>query len=187
MLDDNVLAFPRWKEIFDELEATGKPFFYKQGVDLRLITRDKAEAFQRAKYRGEITVALDRIEDAQLFARKAEIFREYCDKKARCYILAGFYEHGVDAIKSILQRVDVLSRFDFVPYLMRFADCYEDEFGPVFAHLAAWTNQPAFYKKLSAVEFLEKRPNKRAAALIATIKDEEVKRLLNKRFWRSNK
>lgn len=33
--DDNILAFPGWEEVLDELIGTGKPFSFRQGMDVR--------------------------------------------------------------------------------------------------------------------------------------------------------
>jgi hypothetical protein len=41
LLDDNVLACKDWKQVFIELQSTGKPFQFKQGMDERLLTDEK--------------------------------------------------------------------------------------------------------------------------------------------------
>lgn len=50
LLDDNILGSPHWKEIFQELQTTGKPFQYKQGMDERLLTDEKCEVLFSSKY-----------------------------------------------------------------------------------------------------------------------------------------
>lgn len=42
--DDNIMAAPPkiFKQVIDELVATGKPFQFRQGMDIRLMTDDKA-------------------------------------------------------------------------------------------------------------------------------------------------
>ena len=43
LLDDNILGSPCWRKIIEELQATGKPFQYKQGLDERLLTDEKCK------------------------------------------------------------------------------------------------------------------------------------------------
>ena len=51
--DDNILAYPQWEEVLDELENTGKPFQFRQGIDLRLMTDRKAYRFNNTHYHGD--------------------------------------------------------------------------------------------------------------------------------------
>ena len=41
--DDNFMASPDFNEILDDLISTGKPFQFRQGLDIRLMTVEKAE------------------------------------------------------------------------------------------------------------------------------------------------
>ena len=43
LLDDNVFGYSKWKNIFLELQSTGKSFQYKQGLDERLLTDEKMQ------------------------------------------------------------------------------------------------------------------------------------------------
>ena len=42
-LDDNFFACKDWKEIIEEIKLTGKKFQFKQGLDERLLTKEKCE------------------------------------------------------------------------------------------------------------------------------------------------
>ena len=63
LLDDNFLSYPKWRNSLDELKATGKPFVFKQGVDVRLITPDFIQSINSAKYDGELYFAFDDVND----------------------------------------------------------------------------------------------------------------------------
>ena len=52
LLDDNILGYSGWRDVFGELEATGKPFIFKQGMDMRLMTPEKAQALSLSLSRG---------------------------------------------------------------------------------------------------------------------------------------
>ena len=58
LLDDNILACPNWKDIFEELNKINKPFQYKQGIDERLLTEEKVKVLSKSKYKGDYIFAL---------------------------------------------------------------------------------------------------------------------------------
>lgn len=45
LLDDNFFGCPNWKEMLLELQATGKRFKFKQGLDERLLTDENANYY----------------------------------------------------------------------------------------------------------------------------------------------
>ena len=80
LLDDNVLGCPKWKEIFEELKATNKPFQYKQGMDERILTDEKCKMLSEVKYKGDFIFAFDNIEDREIIDSKTpEEFDKYLD------------------------------------------------------------------------------------------------------------
>ena len=66
MLDDNFLGCPRWKELFQMLKETGRAFKFKQGLDERLLTKDKIEELFSCKTDGDLIFAFDNIEDREV-------------------------------------------------------------------------------------------------------------------------
>ena len=50
--DDNIMAAPAkiFKKVIDQLVATGKAFQFRQGMDIRLMTDEKAKLFRDVKY-----------------------------------------------------------------------------------------------------------------------------------------
>lgn len=53
LLDDNFFGSPRWKDLLSELQQTGKPFQFKQGLDERLLTDEKCAMLFASKYDGD--------------------------------------------------------------------------------------------------------------------------------------
>ena len=51
--DDNFLAYPKWEQVLDELEATGKPFQFRQGLDVRLLDEHRARRLSSVRYVGD--------------------------------------------------------------------------------------------------------------------------------------
>ena len=66
LLDDNFLSYPEWKRIIQEIQAKGQPFKFKQGLDERLLTKEKCELFFNSKYDGDLTFAFDNVSDYEL-------------------------------------------------------------------------------------------------------------------------
>ena len=64
-----------WQEVFDELNATGKPFQFRQGMDMRLMTEEKAEMIKKIRVKN-IHFAWDRFEDSRFIAPRLEKFRK---------------------------------------------------------------------------------------------------------------
>ena len=59
LLDDNFFGSPRWKDLLLELQQTGKPFQFKQGLDERLLTDEKCALLFASKYDGDYIFAFD--------------------------------------------------------------------------------------------------------------------------------
>lgn len=90
LLDDNILGFKDWKAVFEELNSTGKPFQFKQGLDERLLTKEKCDVLFNSKYDGDYTFAFDNIADYNLIERKLDLIRSLTDKRCRFFVLVGF-------------------------------------------------------------------------------------------------
>lgn len=116
-LDDNILACPQWKEIFHELQATGKRFQFKQGCDERLLTDEKCiELFKKSKWIGDYIFAFDNIKDKDLIESKLKLVRKHTDRILKFYVFVG-YNHSKDVCDDefwIQDIIDALSVFKFL-------------------------------------------------------------------------
>ncbi len=165
LLDDNILGFSQWKSIFNSLQCTDKRFEYKQGMDIRLMTDEKAKILSESKYIGDYIFAFDNIADKDLIEEKLRLWRKYCTTIAqttKLYVFCGFdrndkwdYEFWIQDIKDTFERVKILMKYGCLPYIMRF---YKYEISPykgTYINLARWCNQPSFYTKVSYRKFCE--------------------------------
>ena len=73
--DDNILGFSDWKKVFEELISTNKPFQFRQGMDIRLMTEEKAELISQVKYNGDFIFAFDFIEEKELIEKKLKLWK----------------------------------------------------------------------------------------------------------------
>lgn len=160
LLDDNILGFKDWKNVFEELNSTGKPFQFKQGLDERLLTREKCEVLFGSNYDGDYTFAFDNIADYDLIERKLDLIRSLTDKRCRFFVLVGFDRGGrydeefwVRDIFDCMKRCELLFKYKCLPYVMRFAKYKESPYLRLYNTIAGWTNQPSMVKKASLVEF----------------------------------
>ena len=147
--DDNIFGYPKWREVFEELIATGKPFQFKQGLDMRLMTPEKAQVLNGARYYGDYIFAFDHIEDAVWIEEKLQMWRKYCDKPTKLYVLAGFDGQDEKEIASVFERIRILLKYGCLPYIMRHERYKTSKYRGMFVQLARWCNQPRFLKKLT--------------------------------------
>lgn len=162
LLDDNILGSPHWREIFEELQTTGKPFQYKQGMDERLLTNEKCEVLFKSKYDGDYIFAFDNVADYDLIEKKLQLLRKYTDKIPKFYTFCGFDREDKwddnfwkQDLWDLWKRIELLMKYQCLPYIMRFNRYEGSPYRGTYINLAAWCNQPSAFKKKSYREFVE--------------------------------
>lgn len=162
LLDDNFFGCPDWQRLLTELQETGRPFQFKQGLDERLLTDEKCEALFGSRYDGDYIFAFDNVADAELIERKIQLARRYTGAVMKFYCFCGFdrIDHwGADFwrqdVFDLFARIEILMRNRCLPYVMRFARYAESPYRGVYVTVARWCNQPSFFKKKSLREFAE--------------------------------
>lgn len=162
LLDDNFLACAGWREMLMELEATGKPYKFRQGLDERLLTDEKCKALFSGHYDGDFVFAFDNWADAKLIEDKIKLARRYIDKPLRFYCFTGFdYEDQWDEefwkqdIIDLFKRIEILIQYRCLPYIMRFNRYEESPYRGMYITIARWCNQPGLFKHHTLWEFAE--------------------------------
>lgn len=166
-LDDNFFSFPKWEKLLQPVLDSGKRFQFKQGLDERLLTRDKILKMSEWLYDGEVIFAFDNIEDKELIMSKLMLIRATVPKWTRglkFYVFCGADKNKVydeafwkQDIQNLFERIFILKTFGCEPYIMRFEKVYESEYSSFYATVAAWCNQPSMFKTLSFRLFAQKR------------------------------
>lgn len=151
--DDNILAYPKWEEVMDELEATGKPFQFRQGVDIRLMTDRKAYRFTHTKYHGDFIFAFDHLKDTELIIEKVQLWKRYSSRVCKMYVISGYDSQDEKDIEGVFFRIATLMKYGSLPYIMRYEKYKESPYKGMYIELARWCNQPNFFKKKSFREF----------------------------------
>lgn len=161
--DDNIMAAPAkvFKKVMEDLQATGKPFQFRQGMDIRLMTDEKAKLFAGVKYYGDYIFAFDhyRKDDAHEWKqveqtiRGLEIWKKYVTKETKLYVLVAFDGLDYQDIEGAFWRIKILMEYGCLPYIMRFEDYKKSQYKTLYTQLARWCNQPSFFKKMSFRQF----------------------------------
>lgn len=161
-LDDNFLGCPQWRELLSGILATGKQFKFKQGLDERLLTDEKAEMFFNANYDGDYTFAFDNIADYELIHKKLAIIDKYNKKKksVKFYVLVAFESTDAKDIENAFRRIELLFHYHCLPYIMRYMDKNDtpwkrSEYRSLYVTIARWCNQPSIVKKMTFREFCQ--------------------------------
>lgn len=159
LLDDNFLGCKDWKNLLLELISTGKPFKFKQGLDERLLTKEKCNLLFNSKYDGDYTFAFDSIKDYEIIEEKLKLIRSITDRNnIKFYILCGYESTDINDIINTFKRIELLFKYKCIPYIMRYKSSNNEpwknsEFRGIYITLARWCNQPSFVKKKSFKEF----------------------------------
>lgn len=161
LLDDNVFGCPQWKEILEELIALKKPFKFKQGMDERILTEEKCKLLFSASYDGDYTFAFDNVSDYDLIHNKLKLIRKYSKAtNIKFYVLVGFESTDATDIENMWKRVELLMRYQCLPYIMRYRNKNEtpwkdSKYRGMYVTMARWCNQPSFFKKKSFRQYCE--------------------------------
>lgn len=154
LLDNNFLACKDCVKLLKMLKNTGKKVTFKQGLDFRLLTEDKAKLLADLDYDGEYIFAFDRVNDKSIIEKNLKIWQPLVkDWKTKFFVLVGFDT----TLEQDLERVYFLKKHRCLPYIMRHSNCYLSFHRPFYTDLAAWCNQPGLFKNLSFKEFLKRR------------------------------
>lgn len=154
LLDNNFLALPNCIELLQELKKTGKSITFKQGLDFRLLKKEKAKLLASLNYDGEFIFAFDDPKDILIIKQKLEIWKPLVkDWQTKFYVLVGFKSD----LKGDLMRVYFLRKNKCLPYIMRHTNCYASPFRAFYTDLASWCNQPGLFKNMPFAEFIRRR------------------------------
>ena len=169
--DDNFLALGRrCIPILEELNALRKPFQFRQGLDIRLMRSEYAELLSKSRYHGDFIFAFDHIQDRDVIEDKLKIWRTYCKKETKLYVLCGYDARSNDSVYGIqgdytidqkdlvdientFERISILMKYGCLPYIMRYKTYKDSKYKGIYVQLGRWCNQPAIFKKMTFEEF----------------------------------
>lgn len=147
--DPNILACRQWKELLQQLIDSKAWVDINQGLDIRLMTEEKAEMLKRIKLKN-IHFAWDRYQDKEKIIPKFKMFKEITQidyRKLGVFVLCAFDT----TLEQDLERIYTLRDLGFSPFVM----IYNKERYPkghTYRQLQRWVNNRIIFNKVKTFE-----------------------------------
>ena len=151
LCDPNILACAELKDLIQQLIDSKAYIDFNQGLDIRMITEEKAEMLSQIKIKS-IHFAYDRYEDKDFIEPKFEAFRKVSkirNKDLQVYVLCG--DRKKEVLQEDLHRIYWLRQHGYAPYVM----LYEKEKlqkGCDLLKLQRWVNNRFIFWKTETFE-----------------------------------
>lgn len=149
LLDPNPVACPEWKDILRQLADSGAWVDFSQGVDIRLMTEEKAEIIKRIRTKN-IHFAWDRYEDKDIIIPKLKEFKRitgWDKRKLTVYVLVNFST----TTEQDLERIYTLRDLGYWAYVMIY-DREHTKPTDTVRRMQRWVNMRAVFEKTRRFE-----------------------------------
>lgn len=153
LCDPNILACREWKDLLQQLIDSKAWVDINQGLDIRLITEEKAEMLKLIKTKN-VHFAWDRYTDKDIILPKFKMFKEITQidyRKLGVFVLCNFDTN----IEQDLERIYILRDLGFNPFVM----LYNKENIPKghdLRKLQRWVNNRFIFAKCKTFEEYKK-------------------------------
>ena len=137
LCDPNILACREWKDLLQQLIDSKAWVDFNQGLDIRLMTEEKAEMLKQIKIK-QLHFAWDRYQDKKIILPKFKMFKDITGINERnliVYVLCNFDT----TIEQDLERIYTLREMGYWAYVM----LYDKEHipkGHQLKKIARWVN-----------------------------------------------
>lgn len=149
LCDPNILACKDWKELLQQLIDSKANIDINQGLDIRLMTKEKAEMLSQVKIK-EIHFAWDRYEDKDKVIPKLKLYSECATKKPQQHNAIVFTIVNFDTtIEQDLDRIYTLRDMGYWPYIMVYDKINAK---PIYAKLQRWVNNRFIFARCKRFE-----------------------------------
>lgn len=154
LCDPNILACRDWKELLMQLLHSRAWVDFNQGLDIRLMTVEKAEMLGRIKTKN-IHFAWDRYQDRDKIVPKLEMFKQITGIgywKLGVYILCNFDT----TLEQDLERIYTVRDLGYSPYVMLYNKENLPQ-GNVYRKLQRWVNSRPIFAKVKTFEEYQRK------------------------------
>ena len=155
LCDPNILACKDWKPLLQQLIDSKAWIDINQGLDIRLMTEEKAEMIKQLKIK-ELHFAWDRYEDKDIVVPKFKMFKELTNidiRKLIVFVLCGDREKRV--LDTDLERIYTLRDMGFWAYVMLY-DKENIPKGHELRKLQRWVNNRFIFARCNTFEEYKK-------------------------------
>lgn len=153
LFDPNFLACADWKELLGQLIDSKAWIDFTQGLDIRLMTEEKAEMISKLKIK-TLHFAWDNYKDKKIILPKLREFKKQIESRSRwdnrkmiVYVLTNFNS----TIEEDLERVYTLREEGYDPYVMIYRK-NKLEKGSELRKLQRWVNNRIIWKSVKYFE-----------------------------------
>lgn len=149
LCDPNILACREWKPLLQQLIDSNAWVDINQGLDIRLMTKEKAEMIRQMKVK-ELHFAWDRYEDKDLIVPKFKEFKTVTKldvRKLIVYVLCNFDT----TLEQDLERIYTLRELGYWAYVMLY-DKENIPKGHTYRKLQRWVNNRFIFAKCERFE-----------------------------------
>lgn len=153
LCDPNILACREWKDLLQQLIDSNALVDFNQGLDIRLMTEEKAEMLKQIKCKN-LHFAWDRFEDKETILPKFKMFKDITGINERnliVYVLCNFDT----TIEQDLERIYTLREMGYWAYVM----LYDKEHipkGHQLRKLQRWVNNRFIFGRCKTFEEYKK-------------------------------
>lgn len=154
LCDPNILACREWKDLLQQLIDSKAWVDFNQGLDIRLMTEEKAEMLKQIKTK-ELHFAWDRYQDKDKILPKFKLFKDITGIRERdlvVYVLCNFDT----TLEQDLERIYTLREMGYWAYVM----LYDKEHipkGHTLKKLQRWVNNRAVFATCPTFEEYQRR------------------------------
>lgn len=149
LLDPNLVACREWKDILGQLIDSGAWVDFSQGVDIRLMTEEKAEMIKCIRTKN-IHFAWDRYGDKERIIPRLREFKQVTQwdkRKLTVYVLTNFDT----TTEQDLERIYILRDLGYWPYVMIY-DREHTRPGDEVRRMQRWVNMRAVFENVKRFE-----------------------------------
>lgn len=152
LLDPNPIAVPDWKQNLQQLIDSNALVDFTQGIDMRLMTTEKAEYIRKIKVK-TVHFAWDRYADKEMIVPKFRTFKEVTGwhrSKLVVYVLTNFDS----TFEQDIERIYTLRELGFSPDV-RIYEKYLLPKGHLIRKLQRYVNSPQIFNSVKRFEDYE--------------------------------
>jgi hypothetical protein len=152
-LDNNFLALSNSNDILRELISLKVKCQFNQGLDIRLINLENSSLLKNLNYLHDYIFAFDDIKFSDMIRDKLNLLSWRKPFQLKFFV----YVHPNMPLSDTVYRIEFLKKYQCLPYIMRDISCWKSEYCEFYIDLAAYCNQVNIFKKMTFMEFLNKR------------------------------
>ena len=153
LCDPNILACSNWENLAKQLIDSKAYVDFNQGLDIRLMTKERAELVSRIKTKS-LHFAWDRYEDKDMILPKFEMFKKISGKNERnliVYVLCGYNT----TLEQDLERIYTLRKMGYWAYVMLYNKDNIPKGHPL-RKLQRWVNNRFIFAKCETFDEYQK-------------------------------